>query len=82
MLSQIKFCLMRAKSCARMRGESVEEGATRFELRDRNVLVGFVRLIDRARADHHRRDAGQGKQSGLGAKSDLTMLIAASERIA
>ncbi len=65
-----------------MRGEFVEEGAAGFELRDRNVLVGFVRLIDRARADHHRRDAGQGKQSGLSAKSDLTMLVAAGERLA
>jgi hypothetical protein len=54
------------KSPARMGDEPVEEGAAGFELRDGNVLVSLVRLLDRARADHHRGDAGQGIQSRLG----------------
>jgi hypothetical protein len=37
-----------------MGDEPVEEGAAGFELRDGNVLVGLVRLLDRARADGRR----------------------------
>ena len=31
---------------ARMRDEPVEEGAAHFELRDHDVLIGLVRLVD------------------------------------
>ena len=33
-----------------------------------------MRLVDRARADDHRRDAGQGKQAGFGTKGKLAVV--------
>ena len=64
---------------ARIRDEPVEEGAARFELRDLDVLIGLVRLVDRARADDHRRDAGQGKQAGFGTKGNLAVFVHSRE---
>jgi hypothetical protein len=39
-----------------------------------------VRLVDRARADDHRRDAGQGKQAGFGTKGNLAVRAARREQ--
>jgi hypothetical protein len=69
------------KSPTRMRDEPIEEDAAGFELRDGNVLVGLVRLLDRARADHHHGDAGQGIQSRLGTIGDFAVLVAVGERL-
>jgi hypothetical protein len=39
-----------------MGDEPVQEGTAGFELRDGNVLVGLVRLLDRARAPARARE--------------------------
>src|SRR5437899_2708685 len=63
-----------------MRDEAIEKLAALAEFGDCDELVGLVRLVDRARSDHHGRDAGRIEQAGLGAKGDLAVAALSAER--
>src|SRR6185312_7634042 len=51
--------------------QPLQERLAAGDLVERDELVGFVRLVDRAGAADDRRDAGGGEEAALGAESDL-----------
>src|SRR5712691_11402145 len=67
---------------AAMGDQPVDKRAALLELADGDELVGLVGLVDRARSDHHRRDAGLGEQAGLGAERDLGVIALAGKPLA
>src|SRR5438094_8174406 len=68
-----------ARSLSAIRDQPVDERAALLELAHRDELVRLVRLLDRAGADHDRRDAGGRKKPRLGAVGDLAVRVAAAE---
>src|SRR5438045_6663914 len=57
--------------------QPVEKTAALLDLGNCDELVGLVRLVDRARPDHDRRDAAFRKAAGFGTERDLGMIVAA-----
>src|ERR1043165_9518732 len=62
-----------------MLDQPVEKSSAFLELRNRDELVGLVRLIDVSRSAYHGGDAGLRKQTALGAVRDLAVAVASGE---